>query len=88
MIFFVNSMSDEEYMNLTRMLNVNQKKILYHILHRVKTGQLPMNCFLSGGAGVGKSVLKTCLFQSIVRYFSKRLADKPNEIKAVLCAPT
>lgn len=47
-----------------------------------------MYSFLSGGAGVGKSVLTTCLFQSIVRYFSKRLADKPDEMTAVLCAPT
>ncbi|XP_065931772.1 uncharacterized protein [Magallana gigas] len=83
-----NTMNDEEYRKLTCELNVKQKQFFYHILHSVKTDQLPLYCFLSGGAGVGKSVLTTCLYQSIVRYFSKKLADRPDEIKAVLCAPT
>lgn len=83
-----NTMNDEEYRKLTCELNVKQKQFFYHISHSVKTDQLPLYCFLSGGAGVGKSVLTTCLYQSIVRYFSKKLADRPDEIKAILRATT
>ncbi|XP_061196745.1 uncharacterized protein LOC133205019 [Saccostrea echinata] len=84
----VNAMDDRDYIELVRSLNVNQKFFFYHVLHKVKTKQLPLYCFLSGGAGVGKSVLTTCLYQSIVRFYFKCLSDKPDEIKVVLCAPT
>lgn len=84
----VNMLSDKEYKILARSLNQNQKIFFYHILHKIKTNDLPIHCFLTGGAGVGKSLLTTCLFQAIVRYYAKRVAEKCDEVKAVLCAPT
>lgn len=72
-----NTMNDEEYRKLTCELNVKQKQFFYHILHSVKTDQLPLYCFLSGGAGVGKSVLTTCLYQSIVRYLPRNKQIDP-----------
>lgn len=84
----VNMLSDKEYKLLARSLNQNQKIFFYHILHKIKTNDLPIHCFLTGGAGVGKSLLTTCLFQAIVRYYAKRVAEKCDEVKAVLCAPT
>lgn len=57
-------------------------------MHKIKNEELPFYCFLTGGAGVGKSVLTTALFQAITRYYVKCLSECPDEMKAVLCAPT
>lgn len=55
-------MSDTEYLNKVRSLNEDQKLFFYHVLHMVKTGNFPFYYFLTGGAGVGKSLLTTCLY--------------------------
>lgn len=83
-----NSVSDTEFKNLAKILNEKQKVFFYHVLHKVKTDDLPIYCFLTGGAGVGKSLLTTCLFQAVSRFFAKRIAENADEVKAVLCAPT
>ncbi|XP_069114560.1 uncharacterized protein [Argopecten irradians] len=85
---FVNDISNEEYLNLVKTLNKKQRLFFDHVLHWFKTEQAPLYCFLTGGAGVGKSVVTTALYQAVTRYFAKCLADSPNDIKAVLCAPT
>jgi hypothetical protein len=84
----VHIMTDSEYFALMRMLNKEQRIFFYHILHKIKTNDLPVYTFLTGGAGVGKSLLTTCLFQAILRFFSKQVAENCDEVKAVLCAPT
>lgn len=43
---------------------------------------------MTGGAGVGKNLLTTCLYQAITRYFAKQPGENLDEIKTVLCAPT
>lgn len=64
-----NSMGNSEYNALVRSLNDKQKIFFYHVLHKIKTDDLPIYCFLTGGAGVGKSLLTTCLFQAITRFY-------------------
>lgn len=54
----------------------------------VKIGNFPFYNFLTGGTGVGKSLLITCLYQAITRYFAKRPGENLDEIKIVLCALT
>lgn len=83
-----NSMGNSEYNALVRSLNDKQKIFFYHVLHKIKTDDLPIYCFLTGGAGVGKSLLTTCLFQAITRFYSKKVAYNCDEVKAILCAPT
>lgn len=84
----VNCMNRTDFMCLTRNLNEKQKVFFYHVLNKIKNDDFPFYCFLTGGAGVGKSVLITALYQAITRYYTKSLADCPDDIKAVLCAPT
>ncbi|KAH3712615.1 hypothetical protein DPMN_072367 [Dreissena polymorpha] len=48
-----NEMGDEQYLQHARLLNVEQKNILYYILQKVKTRSLPFYIFFSGSAGCG-----------------------------------
>lgn len=75
-----NSMGNSEYNALVRSLNEKQKIFFYHVLHKIKTDDLPIYCFLTGGAGVGKSLLTTCLFQAITRFYSKKVAYNCDEL--------
>lgn len=65
-----------------------QNVFFYHVSHKIKNEDLPFYCFLTGGVCVGKSVLTTVLFQAKTRYYDKCLSECPDEMKAVLCAPT
>ena len=47
---------DDVYRGMVQKLN-EQKEFFYHVLHLIKTSANPFYCFLSGGAGVGKSHL-------------------------------
>lgn len=84
----VNSINLDNYLSLTRNLNERQKMVFYHVLNKIKAGDLPFYCFLTGGAGVGKSIVTTALYQAITRFYAKSVTHSPDEIKAVLCAPT
>lgn len=77
----LHQMSDTEYQNKVRSLNEDQTLFFYHIFHVVKTGNFPFYNFLAGGAGVRKSLLTTCLYQAITRYFAKQTGENQDEIK-------
>ena len=51
----LNVVPDDEYRHMVQTLNKEQKEFFYHTLHLMKTSNDPFYCFLSGGAGVGKS---------------------------------
>lgn len=79
----VNSLDQNAFMSLVRNLNEKQRTFFYHVLHKVKNDSLPFYCFLTGGAGVGKSIVTTSLYQAVTRYYSKCLSMCTDEIKAV-----
>ncbi|XP_060571280.1 uncharacterized protein LOC132729522 [Ruditapes philippinarum] len=83
-----NEMDDAEYLQCVQKLNIEQKNIFYHILHKVKTQSLPFYTFLSGGAGCGKSVVVRALNQALLKYFNHLRHEDPNTQKLLLCAPT
>ena len=64
----MNELQDDEYRHMVQMLNKEQKGFFYHVLHLIKTSDEPFFCFLSGGAGVGKSC-----YQSLVSSSTKIL---------------
>ena len=70
------------------MLNKQQKEFFYHILHLIKTSNDPFYCFLSGGAGVGKSHLTKALYQAALKYYNTRAGDDFHQIMILLLAPT
>ena len=57
-------------------------------MHQIKTSETPFYCFLSGGAGVGKSHLTKVLYQAALKYYNTRAGDDFNQIKVILLAPT
>ena len=84
----LNELEDNEYRHLVQMLNKKQKEFFYHILHLIKTTDGPFYCFLSGGAGVGKSHLTKALYQAALKYYNTRAGVDFTEIKVLLLAPT
>ena len=62
-------MQDDEYRRMVQMLNREQKEFFYHVLHLTKTSVEPFYCFLSRGAGVGKSHLTKALYQAAFKYY-------------------
>ena len=81
--------SDEEYLDMCKCLNLKQRKELLSVLHRFKNdAMLPFYEFVSGGAGVGKSMLIRCLYESLIRYFDKIPGANPDMEKVLLVAPT
>ena len=74
---------EEEYFKLLRSLNTSQREFFMHALHRMKTDTDPFHIFLTGGAGVGKSVVVTAIHQALLRFLIN--SDDP---KILLGSPT
>jgi hypothetical protein len=79
---------DDVYRAMVQKLNKEQKEFFYHVLHLIKTSDNPFYCFLSGGAGVGKSHLTKCLYQAALRYYNTRAGDDFHQVKILMLAPT
>ena len=77
---------DEEYLTLLRSLNLRQKEFFNHIVHWIKCKHEPIYAFLTGGAGVGKSVVIRALYQSLYRILNLRDGENPDDIRILLCA--
>ena len=84
----LNELPDDDYRQMVQTLNKEQKEFFYHILHQIKTSETPFYCFLSGGAGVGKSHLTKAIYQAALKYYNTRAGDDFNQIKVILLAPT
>lgn len=54
---------DSEYFSLVQSLNKEQYIFFQHILSWMKNEDKPIYAFLTGGVGVGKTVLVKSLFQ-------------------------
>ena len=48
----------------------------------------PFYCFLSGGAGVGKSHQTKALYQAALKYFNTKTGDDFHQIKVILLGPS
>ena len=84
----LNEVPDEEYRHMVQILNKEQKEFFYHILHVMKTSNDPFYCFLSGGAGVGKSHVTKALYQAALKYYNTRAGDDFHQVKVLMLAPT
>ena len=84
----LNELPDDQYREMVQMLNTEQKEFFYHILHEIKTAETPFHCFLSGGAGVGKSHLTKTLYQAALKYYNTRAGEDFHEVKVLPLAPT
>ena len=79
-------LSNEEYLTLLRSLNLRQREFFNHVVHWIKCQDEPIYAFLTGGAGVGKSVVIRALYQSLYRILNLRDGENPDDIRILLCA--
>ena len=68
--FIDRELDDHSYRSLFQSLNVKQRIFFDNVLHWFKTRSTPLYTFLTGGAGVGKSVELKALYQALLKYFS------------------
>lgn len=58
-------------------------------MHLLKTRISPLYVFfLTGGAGVGKSVVTRALYQGLLKFYSHQLNESPDTSHVLLCAQT
>ena len=77
---------DEEFLRLLRSLNLIQREFFNHIVHWIKCKDEPVYAFLTGSAGIGKSVVIRALYQSLYRILNPREGENPDDIRILLCA--
>ena len=83
-----NELDDNDYRKQMRQLNVQQKRFHDMVMHHITTSQTPLHLFLSGGAGVGKTMTTKVLYQSILKYENSKPGKDPTTLKILLLAPT
>ncbi|KAJ8050134.1 ATP-dependent DNA helicase PIF1 [Holothuria leucospilota] len=81
-------MPEDEYDSLINSLNKKQKQFFYHVLHWCKTKHEPLYLFLTGGAGVVKSIVLKGLYNALLRCYSSLPGNDPDDTHILLMAPT
>ena len=76
---------DDEYLTLLRNLNLRQREFFRHVVHWIRCKDTPIYAFLTGGAGVGKSVVIRALY-CLYRILNLRDGENPDDIRILLCA--
>ena len=79
--------TQEVYFRTTRTLNSKQKALYDHCM-KAATSSERMLIFITGGAGVGKSVLMRDLHEGFTRYYARLRGSTPDRIKVLRMAPT
>ena len=82
-------MNEDEYLALMTKLNIKQKKLMLDVVNVMKTKPEEQKLvFVSGAAGVGKSVLIDALTQSLNRYWLHQIDNDPDNLFLMLLAAT
>lgn len=80
---------NDEYQQQFELLNEDQRDYINSVAHEFKTGtNKPMYHLVTGGAGVGKSLLISVLYQTLIRVFNRDINADPDKPTVLLCAPT
>ena len=77
---------DDEYLTLLRSLNLRQREFFNHIVHWIKCKDEPIYAFLTGGAGVGKSVVIRALYQTLYKILNLKDGENPDDKRILLFA--
>jgi hypothetical protein len=81
--------TDIEYRLAVRSLNKEQRLFFNHFLYCMKrTPETQRFYFLSGGAGVGKSVLTRAILQAALRWYNLLPGVQRGSVKVLVMAPT
>lgn len=79
--------TDAEYYENVAMLNEEQRAFFDHFLYNLYTNKTTHE-FLTGGAGVGKSLLTRCIIQAVFRYGNAQPGSNPDQPPVMIIAPT
>ena len=80
---------EKDYLDLLSKLNGKQREIFTHIVHSIVNNPQDQLClFITGGAGVGKSVLIRTLYQTLHRMCCSECGENPEDTRILLCAYT
>ena len=77
---------DEEYLTLLRSLNLRQREFFNHIVHWIRCKDKHVYAFLTGGAGVRKSVFIRALYQTLYRILNLKDGENQDDKGILLCA--
>jgi hypothetical protein len=79
---------DPTYFGLVQKLNVEQRLFFNHVMYSVHWApEIQLKCFLTAGAGIGKSVLTSTLFQSLIRWYNDQPEMDKSTMKVLVMAP-
>ena len=82
-------MPEKDYLDLLSKLNRKQREIFTHIVHSIVNKPQEQLCvFITGGAGVGKSVLIRTLYQALHRIWCSKCGENPEDTRILPCAYT
>ena len=84
----VSMLPENEYTDMVQSLNVEEKQVFYYVLHWLKTSTDTLYVYITGGARVGKTVVVTVLYQTLLRFYNKGIDISPDDHKILLAAPT
>ena len=80
---------EKDNLDLLSKLNRKQREIFTHIVHSIVNKPQDQLCvFITGGAGVGKSVLIRTLYQTLHRLCCSECGENPEDTRILLCAYT
>ena len=84
-----NRLPEGDYLKLLSKLNEKQRQIFTHIIHSLSQKPDQQLCvFITGGAGVGKSVVIRTLYQALHRILCSESGQNPEDVRILLCAYT
>ena len=82
-----NRLAEKEYVEALSKLNFKQRQIFTHIIHSLTFRPEKQLClFITGGAGVGKSLVIRTLYQALHRLLCSESGQNPEDIRILLCA--
>ncbi len=82
-------MNEGIYLDMVRSLNEKQFQIYTHILQHIsRDNSTPLQIFITGGAGVGKSMVLRCVYQGLLRLLAKKEGQNPEAPRIIIAAPT
>ena len=59
-----------------------------HVMQTICKNLPQLKVFLTGGAGVGKSLVIRTLYQALLRLLTSKPGNNPEDCRIILCAPT
>ena len=84
-----NVLQENEYFELLSKLNSKQRQIFTHIMQSVIfEPHKKIRLFITGGAGVGKSLVINALYQTLYRILCTDSGQNPEDVRILLCAYT